>query len=1577
MNACLSATGLMQRLRLMRGMLALSFLFCCQAQAAPVVVSVDHRVTVSYSRIEFNARKGIYTTEIRIRNRSGAALLSPLKLVFDQAALGDIRLVNEQGLGKEGQPYFEFVLPKGVLSTGGTTVPVKVAFFIGKDRKLATKVGDAGLRRTLLAASSVSAGVELAPLTPRAEPYALNAGDGEAKVRFSVVLAGNAGASNVYLRRSGARNSIAMNDNGQDGDLIARDGIYGVRIAVDTSGLKPDSCLSYEAYTGSGRTELVSPPLKLCASSFPVRIAASDTAKPVVLADGTKAVADEILVTATSNTRSDAIRRLAAEVGAEVAGSILPLDMYQLKLSAPVSAGRLTELVAQLGKSPGVRAASVNAIGSYAYTPSDPEFVNQQGLQRIRAHDVWDTGATGNGVTITILDSGLDKTHPDFGTSPASCQLAENDCGSPNTDSVGHGTWVAGVVGARTNNALGVAGVANGGKIHSIIVAGGAAPTVAQMTQGFTDAAAYGIAPVINASFAVLASTFTNVTSLCAAVNSAVLSGATPVAVVVNAAGNSNSNSYYYPGRCNVNEPAATPHAGQNEALTRKDLLITVANSASVVAAACGSVPLDQRCTDSNYGAWLDIAAPGSVIRTTAVGGGYMDQSGTSLAAPMVAGAAAILRSCGVTLDQVESTLRTSALVNVPFPDGTSAPRLDVFEALKQRSAPAWAGPMSYIVNENINTAGGYEVGTLTATNAMGCDRYTFTIGGGADAGKFGIGGVGNDRLMLNDGMLDFETKSSYSVIVHVTDYFNKSFDQPLTVNVINLNEPPTGVVLSNTVPSTPENGGSIKVADISVIDDALGTNTLYLSGPDWASFSIVGNALYFNGGADFETKNIYNVTVNVDDVSVGATPDATQNFVLMITNANEAPVANNDTLAASQNTPVTYAAAQLLGNDTDVDAGTTLAVANVTSGTGGTAVLNGDGTVTFTPNMGFIGAASFTYTATDGGLNSNAATVTVNVAAVPHAPVANSDTLAATEDIPVTYTAAQLLANDTDADAGTTLTIADVTSGMGGTVVLNGDGTVSFSPSLNFNGAANFSYRATDGGLTSNVATVTVNVAPMNDAPTGTPAILPPAANGTRTVGQTITADTSAIADADCPSGFGTGPVCSFQYQWRRDGGNVGVGTGSDTYLLDATDIGGFMSLCVSYTDGGGTIEGPLCSANDAVAVGDPHITTVDGLYYDFQSAGEFVALRDADGLEIQVRQSPVSTAAPLTDSNSGLTSGVSVNTAVAARVGKHRVTYQADANNTVSGAPVLRVDGVVTTLQAGGIDFGDGGRVTPQGSGIQIDFPDHTTLIASSGQWINNVWWMHLSVYHTPSYEGIMGARLKGSWLPRLSDGSALGTRPAAMHDRYVDLYVKFADSWRVNNKTSLFDYAEGTSTATFTNKAWPTENGPFVAGSGPIVKPLARKAALLACRNVVGKNENAGCVFDVMVMGNKDIANAHLLNQKVRLGATQVIVRGAARPDARGNMVFTATVARHAAAVPPVRNIRAVPAGMVQFLINGEKAGAPVKLDEKGQAKWKVPYQRFFKQQVTAQYIPARGTAFLPSSAIVRTGLVLEKR
>lgn len=110
-----------------------------------------------------------------------------------------------------------------------------------------------------------------------------------------------------------------------------------------------------------------------------------------------------------------------------------------------------------------------------------------------------------------------------------------------------------------------------------------------------------------------------------------------------------------------------------------------------------------------------------------------------------------------------------------------------------------------------------------------------------------------------------------------------------IDVNTLPVNNPPTAVILSNTVTQLAENTnttGGIKVATITITDDGQGTNILSLSGADATSFEIRGNELFFIGNSpDFETKIKYDVTVNVDDISVGETPDASTDFTLNITN--------------------------------------------------------------------------------------------------------------------------------------------------------------------------------------------------------------------------------------------------------------------------------------------------------------------------------------------------------------------------------------------------------------------------------------------------------------------------------------------------------------------------------------------------------------------------------------------------------------------------------------------------------------------------------------------------------------------
>ena len=180
--------------------------------------------------------------------------------------------------------------------------------------------------------------------------------------------------------------------------------------------------------------------------------------------------------------------------------------------------------------------------------------------------------------------------------------------------------------------------------------------------------------------------------------------------------------------------------------------------------------------------------------------------------------------------------------------------------------------------------------------------------------------------------------------------------------------------------------------------------------------------------------------------------------------------------------------AAQLVGNDTDPD-GDELSVASVSGAVHGAAVLNADGTITSLPQRITTGPASFTYQVKDaaGAVSANSATVAVTVtpATIPRSRSIDSEVSTA-EDTALTLTAAQLVGNDTDPDADDTLSVASVSGALYGTVVLNNDGTVTFTPISDYHGAAVFSYQVMDsaGAVSANAATVAVAVTAVNDAP-------------------------------------------------------------------------------------------------------------------------------------------------------------------------------------------------------------------------------------------------------------------------------------------------------------------------------------------------------------------------------------------------------------------------------------------------------------------------------------------------------------
>jgi hypothetical protein len=396
--------------------------------------------------------------------------------------------------------------------------------------------------------------------------------------------------------------------------------------------------------------------------------------------------------------------------------------------------------------------------------------------------------------------------------------------------------------------------------------------------------------------------------------------------------------------------------------------------------------------------------------------------------------------------------------------------------------------------------------------------------------------------------------------------------------------------------------------------------------------------------------------------------------------------------------------------------------------------------------------------------------------------------------------------------------------------------------------------------------------------------------------------------------------------------------------------------------------------SGGAAAMEGDPHLTTVDGVHYDFQGAGEYVALRDAGGLEIQARMTPVPTASAVgPNGHTGLTTCVSLNTAVAARVGNHRVSFQPN----LSGEPdpsglQVRVDGTVKTLGPQGLALGPSGRVVKSaiGGGIEIQFPDGTLLVVTPNFWgSQGKWYLNLNAYHTAAQDGAMGALAPGSWLPALPDGTSMGARPGALHDRYVALYEKFGAAWRVTPATSLFDYGPGTSTATFTVPTWPMENPPCVLPNVPPVQPLPAATAKELCRAVKDKARQSDCTVDVAVTGERGFAKAYLLTERIQRGLTTTAVTADKERSRSGEtVVFTAVVERALGG-------KAAASGTVQFVVDGAKAGTPVQL-EGGRARWRTSTLKRGKHEVAARYTPLQGSVFLSSSSSDRLHIVGEE-
>jgi thermitase len=342
---------------------------------------------------------------------------------------------------------------------------------------------------------------------------------------------------------------------------------------------------------------------------------------------GAPYAAGELIVTHEEEVPLGTVESLAEEARGEIEGHLPTIDARLLEFpevkgerSREVRERVLARIKEDLESVPAVESVDYNYLRTLSFTPNDPGFDEQWGLIKAGFEDAW-SRTRGKGVRIAVVDSGAAVRHPDLRRKIAlGRDFKHND--SSVEDRAGHGTHVAGTVAAMTDNRKGVAG---GCPACKLIIA-----KVFDPAQGFDFAIARGITWSADSGAEVINCSFTgpgNSRALKDAIDHAARKGA----VVVAAAGNGDTDRPKY--------PAAYP---------------------GVIAAAATNQE-DQRTSFSNFGRWVDVAAPGVGILST-VPDGYRSFNGTSVAAPHVSALAGLLAAQGRGPHTIEDSILQTAL---------------------------------------------------------------------------------------------------------------------------------------------------------------------------------------------------------------------------------------------------------------------------------------------------------------------------------------------------------------------------------------------------------------------------------------------------------------------------------------------------------------------------------------------------------------------------------------------------------------------------------------------------------------------------------------------------------------------------------------------------------------------------------------------------------------------------------------------------------------------------------------------------------------------------------------------------
>ncbi len=582
-----------------------------------------------------------------------------------------------------------------------------------------------------------------------------------------------------------------------------------------------------------------------------------------------------ILVARKSTSDPAAFEKALVKNGSRSLGKIGSTRVHVVD----VAPGDEEAAVGKLKSDPDVEFAEVDRLIPAAGAVNDPGYSAEWHLSMIGAPTAWNY-ATGAGITIAILDTGVDGTHPDL---VAQMTPGWNfyDNNSNTADVNGHGTAVAGAAAAATNNGIGVASVAGGAKIMPVRIADANAYAYwSTVAQGLTWAADNG-ARVANISYV----------------------GASGSSTIQSAA------SYFRSKGGVVFVAAGNTGAIDNTAPTS---LITVVSATQET---------DTLASFSTYGPFVDISAPGNNIYTTARGGGYQYWWGTSLATPVVAGTAALMLSKrpDLTPAQVDSTLAATATdLGTPGYDiYYGAGRVNAAAALQQ-IANAPPPPPADTTSPSVSIAsplGGNVAGVVTVTvsaaDNVGVTRVELRVNGVAvvsdTAAPYQM--AWNSATVANGGVA--LTAAAYDAAG------NFAVSAPVAVNVANVAVPPPDTTPPSVAIASPTGGtvsGNVAVNvnasdNIGVTRVDLLANNIVVGTTNVGPYQFAWNSMaYANGTATLKavaydaagnSAGSAIVSVNVMNGAVGGT-DTTPPLVTITNPANGSVVNANVAIKAS-----------------------------------------------------------------------------------------------------------------------------------------------------------------------------------------------------------------------------------------------------------------------------------------------------------------------------------------------------------------------------------------------------------------------------------------------------------------------------------------------------------------------------------------------------------------------------------------------------------------------------------------------------------------------------------------------------